>query len=488
MSGQPAVRGGRGRIDFTNGQPWKKIILFALPLMFSNLLQQLYNTVGSIIVGRGVSHVGLAAVSLSGPYLRVLTSFFMGVAMGGNVLIAQYYGSKDKAGLRRTVHSAIVLSVTVGITLSVIGIIITPLILKWTGAPDDVYPMALTYMRILFSGIVFQMTYNMLASFLRGMGNSHTQLVILIISSIVNIILTWLFVIIFQWGVAGSGIATVISQLLSVVIIFFYLQRNEWTRIAMKELKLHMAETKELLRIGLPTAVQQVVMSFAGMIVMGFISTFGTATIAGYGAGNTIDMYILMPISSLNMSVTPFAAQNIGAGKMDRVHTAAKQVVMLNSGINIVLSIIVLIFSRPLLSMFTENAATIAAGVVMLRCIVPTNILSAINQPLSGVIRGSGDPVTPMINSLMMVVVVRIPIIFLLTNLFGRVEGTDLLIHTDPLAVYFSQAASYIYGIVHILIVYNKGKWRKKALARIEAMQRMKAENEAAEGTANEAT
>ena len=480
MSERTIAKGGRGRIDFTSGEPWKKIIVFALPLMFSNLLQQLYNTVGAIIVGRGVSHVGLAAVSLSGPYLRVLTSLFMGVAMGGNVLIAQYYGAKDKEGLRRTVHSAIVLSISVGLALTAIGIVLTPFILNWTGAPDDVYPMALTYMRIMFSGIVFQMTYNMLASFLRGMGNSHTQLVILIISSIANIVLTWLFVIVFQWGVAGSGYATVISQLLSVVIIFFYLQRNEWTRITIKELKLHRAETKELLRIGLPTAVQQVAMSLAGMVVMGFISTYGTETIAGYGAGNTIDMYVLMPIQSLNMSVTPFAAQNVGAGKMDRVYKASKQVVIMNSGINIVLSAAVLVFAKQLIGLFTDNVAAIAAGALMLRCIVPTNVLSAINQPLAGVIRGSGDPVTPMINSLMMVVVVRIPVIFLLTYLFGRVQAPDaatqLLIHTDPLAVYFSQAVSYIFGIVNILFVFNKGKWRQKALARIEAMQRARAE------------
>ena len=456
---------GRGRIDFTTGPPWKKIILFALPLMLSNLLQQLYNTVGSIIVGRGVSHVGLAAVGLSGPYLRVLTSLFMGVAMGGNVLVAQFYGAKDKAGLRRTVHSAIVLSVTVGLALSVIGILLTPMILRLTGAPDDVYPMALTYMRILFSGIVFQMTYNMLASFLRGMGNSHTQLVILIISSIANIVLTLIFVIWFQWGVAGSGYATFISQLLSVVLIFFYLQKNEWTRISLRELKLHAAETKELLRIGLPTAVQQVVMSLAGMIVMGYIATYGTETIAGYSAGNTIDMYILMPIQSLNMSVTPFAAQNVGAGKIDRVHTAAKQVVIINSGVNLVISAAVLIFSGSLLGLFTDNAAAIAAGTIMLRCIVPTNILNAINQPLSGVIRGSGDPVTPMINSLLMVVVIRIPVIIALNRIFNRIE-----------VIYVSQAASYICGLINILYVYRRGKWKKKVIARIEAMKRAAAD------------
>jgi len=470
MDAQPAVRVRRGKADFTTGEPWKKIVIFATPLMFSSLLQQLYNTVGSVIVGRGISHVGLAAVGLSGPYLRVLTSLFMGIAMGGNVLIAQYFGAKDKVALRRTIHSAIIMSVMAGLALSVLGISLCPVILRLTGVPDEVYPMALTYMRILFSGIVFQMTYNMLASFLRGMGDSHTQLIILIITSITNIILTWIFVIYFQWGVAGSAYATVISQCLSVVLIFTFLQRNEWTRISLKELKLHGNYVKELLRIGLPTAVQQVVMSLAGMIVMGFITSYGTEQIAGYSAGNTIDMYVLMPISALNMSITPFSAQNVGAGKLDRVHKAAKQFVILTTIINIILSVLVLTFSKTLLSMFTVNAATIAAGTVMLRWIVPSGLLNAINQPLSGVIRGSGDTITPMINTLMMVVIIRIPIIILLNGIIGRIE-----------VVYFSQSAAYFLGLIYIVIVYKKGRWRKKVLARIAALRRAETAEETAE-------
>jgi len=460
MSEQVLGGNRRGKIDFTTGTPWKKIISFALPLILSSVLQQLYTTVAGIIVGRGVSHVGLAAVGLAGPYLRVLTSLFMGVAMGGNVLIAQYFGAKDKIALRNTIHTAIVLSILAGLVLSIIGIILAPVILNLTGVPEEVYPMALTYMRILFSGIVFMMMYNMLASFLRGMGDSRTQLIILAITSVVNAGLCWTFVIYFKWGVAGSGYATVFSQFLSVVLVIIRLQRNDWTRISPKELKLHGSYAKELLRIGLPTAVQQVVMSVAGMIVIGFITSYGTETIAGYSAGTTIDMYVMMPISALNMSVTPFAAQNVGAGKIDRVHQAAKQVVILNTGINLVLSILVLVFSRPLMGMFTDNAGTITAGILMLSIIVPSNILNAINQPLSGVIRGSGFPITPMINSIMMVVVVRIPVIILLNHLIGKVD-----------AVYYSQIIAFTYGLIHILIVYNKGKWRQKVLARSEALQ-----------------
>jgi putative MATE family efflux protein len=458
MSAQTAAN-RRGGIDFTTGVPWKKILPFALPLMFSNILQQLYNTVAGIIVGRGVSHVGLAAVGLSGPYLRVLTSLFMGVAMGGNVLIAQYFGAKDKVGLRRTVHTAIVLSLSVGLTLSVIGIAAVPMILRLTGVPEEVFPMAQTYMRILFSGIVFQMTYNMLASFLRGMGDSRTQLYILAVTSVVNAGLCWAFVIYFKWGVAGAGWATVLSQLLSCIIIFVKLQKSDWTRVVLKELRIYGVYLKELLRIGLPTAVQQVVMSLANTIVMGFVTGYGTESIAGYSAGSSLEMYVTMPVSAMNMSVTPFAAQNIGAGNLDRVHKAAKQTIIINTVTNLLLSVIMLTFSKPLLGLFTENAATISAGVVMLTFMVPTHIFNAVTQPLSGVIRGSGDPIMPMVNSLLMVAIVRIPTIIILNAVFGRIE-----------VVYLSQTIANIVGIVQILYVYKRGKWKQKAIARIEVM------------------
>ena len=267
----------------------------------------------------------------------------------------------------------------------------------------------------------------------------------------------WIFVIIFQWGVTGAGLVTIFSQFLSVVIILFRLQQNDLTRLSLKDLRLRGNYAKDLLRIGLPTAVQQVTMSLAGTVVMGYVTSYGTESIAGYSVGSTIEMYVAMPVQALNMSVTPFAAQNVGAGKMDRVYQAAKETVMINSGINIVLTVSVLIFAEKLIGMFTDNAGTIAAGVVFLRIMVPAHIMTAINQPLSGVIRGSGNPITPMINALMMTVVIRIPIIILLNPIYNRIE-----------VVYYSHVIATLYGLIHMLIVYRKGKWRQKAMARIE--------------------
>ena len=458
MSEQAVETKKRNRVDFTTGTPWTKLIVFALPLMLSSLLQQMYNTVAKVIVGRGVSYVGLAAVGLAAPYLRVLTSLFMGLSMGGNVMMAQYYGAKDRDGIRRTLHTSIVVFVTAGLAMSALGVAITPMILTLTGTPDEVYPMALVYMRILFSGIAFQMVYNMLAGLMRGTGDSRTQMYALGVTSIVNGSLCWIFVIYFQWGVAGAGLATVISQFLSVVFMYVRLQQNELTRLAIADLKLTVSYAKELFRIGLPTAIQQVAMSLAGPIVMGYITSYGTETIAGYSVGTTIDMYVAMPVSALNMTASPYTAQNVGAGKMDRVDKGAKQMVMINSAINLVVAILVLAFMRPLLGMFTDNAGTIAAGMVMLRIMVPTHIMTAINQPLSGVIRGSGNTFQPMVNALMMVIGIRIPLIILMNQIYNSVE-----------VVYYSHVIATVIGLIHILYIYRKGKWRERTIAKIAA-------------------
>jgi len=450
----------RARVDFTTGVPWQKIALFALPLMLSSILQQLYNTASGIIVGRGVSHIGLAAVGLSGPFLRVLTSFFMGVSMGGNVLIAQHYGAKDQESCRRTVHTATVIAIIAGLLLSLIGFTMSPLILRWTNAPDDVYPMALTYMRILFSGLTFQLLYNMMSGFLRGMGESRTQLSVLAVTSVVNAALCWIFVIFFKWGIAGAASATVISQFLSVVILYTRLQNSAWTRVSVKELKIHAPSAKAFLRIGLPTGAQQVTTSLTGMIVMGFVTSYGTASIAGYTIGNTIDMYLMMPISGINMSMAPFTAQNIGAGNMDRVNKGTKQVICLTLSITAVLVAIVMFFRGALLGLFTDNEASIAAGMVMLSIMVPVHLLSAVTQPIGDTIRGAGDTITPMINALMMAVIVRIPILIVLQKMYNTIE-----------VVYYSHVIAQLYGLCHMLIVYNRGKWRQKALLRIEALR-----------------
>ncbi|MCL2045456.1 MAG: MATE family efflux transporter [Oscillospiraceae bacterium] len=449
------------RLDFLTGMPWKRLLRFALPLFLGNIFQQLYNAVDTMIVGRGISHVALAAVGLGAPPLRIVIALFMGVSTGASVLVSQYYGAKNEDLLRRTLHTSLLLAIIVGLALSAIGYTLVPTLLRALNAPDDVFPMARTYLQILFSGLVWQLLYNILSGFMQGLGNSRSPLLILVISSITNAVLTWIFVYPMQLGVAGSAYGTIIAQCLSAVIAIFLLNRySPMTRIRLSDLKLNIKTTKEILSIGMPAAIQQGVMSLGNMVVMGYISSYGTEAIAGFATGDKVDVLVFTPIMSVSSAITAFTGQNVGAGNMDRVDLGFRHGVSISVIIDIITSAITLIFSGSFLSIFTNDAQTIAEAMIYLYRIIPSYLLMAISQPLGAVMRGSGETVIPMISSLMTVVLVRIPLVALFNLIIGKVEG-----------VYLSAIAAQFFGCIFLLIVYTKGNWRKKALEKINTLQ-----------------
>ena len=390
----------------------------------------------------------------------MMINLFMGISTGSNVLVAQYYGARNEAALRHTLHTAIVLALMVGLTISSLGFIFAPQIQTLMNVPDEIKPLALGYLRILFAGIAFQMMYNMLAGFMRGLGNSRTPLYTLILSASINGVLTYIFVIPMQLGVNGSAIATIIAQCISSLTLLYLLHTGSpMTRIALKEMKLDKFSAVEILKIGMPTAVQQVAMSFGGLLVQGTVNSYGTVNIAGYGAAMRVDAFAMMPIMSFGMSMTNYTAQNVGAGRMDRVRLGVKHGLSLSVGITAFMASILLLFGRYPLMMFTDNEPTIEAALLMMRTLVPFYVLNAVNQPLGGVLRGSGETVTPMTNALMMNLGIRIPLLFLLTDMIGNITG-----------VYWSQIGGWCYGFISMIIIYRRGKWRRKALLRIDEL------------------
>ena len=446
-----------GAVDLLTGTPWKKLLRFAVPLFIGNLFQQMYNTVDSIIVGRWVGHVALAATGVSSPILFFLVSIFMGVAMGSSVLVAQYYGARNAPALRKTLHTAIMLAIVVGAVLSAIGIIFSPVVLRLLNTPEDTYAPALAYVRILFSGVVGQMLYNMTCGFMRGQGNSRMPLIILIISSITNVILDLIFVIPLQMGVSGAALATIISQFISAIIAMCALHRTSpLTRLSLKEMRIDWYQTKEIFKIGIPTACQQSILSLGGMIIMSFITSYGTTTIAGYSAAMKVDMIAVMPIMSFSMAMTSYTGQNIGAARMDRVYLGTKQGFALSSIVTVTMSSLLLLFGKYVLVLFTDNADTIAAGYKMMLTVVPFYLLLTTIQTLGGVMRGAGATVIPMINAIVMNIVARIPLVILL----------NYIMH-DASAVYWSQVGGWVVGGAHMFISYNMGGWKRKAFSRI---------------------
>ena len=300
----------------------------------------------------------------------------------------------------------------------------------------------------------------MINGIMRGLGNSRTPLIILIITSITNVVLTLMFVLVFNWGIAGSAYGTILSQFLSMVLIIIALHRaNPLTRISLKELKLNAFSAKEVLKLGMPTGIQQVVMSISGVVIQGFVNSYGTVNIAGYGAASKVDMFAFMPIMSFGHAMTSYTGQNVGAGNMERVRKGANQGVVLGLVVIAVMSALLLTLGRYALMLFTDDVQTIEAGYTMIRTVVPFYSLVTLNQLICGVMRGVGETVKPMINALMTSLIVRIPTVILLNYLLGRIEG-----------IYISQVIGWAYGCISILLIYRKGGWKKKALEKIKSL------------------
>ena len=460
-----------GAVDLLTGAPWKKILRFAVPLFIGNLFQQFYNTADSIIVGRFVGHIALAAVGVSGPLMFLLVSIFMGVAMGSGILISQYFGARNEAALRRTMHTALVLAFWAGLILSIIGYVLTVPFLRFMNVPEETFVSAEVYMKIIFIGVTAMMMYNMLSGFMRSLGNSRTPLYILIFSTLTNVVLDLLFVVPMGMGVAGAAWATIISQFLSCIITIISLHRTSpLTRIVLKELRVDWDATREIIRLGIPTAIQQGVMSVGGVVIQGFVNSYGTAMIAGHNAAMRVDMFALMPVMSFSMSMVSYTGQNVGAGQMDRVYLGAKQGMTLCISFIAFMSFVLYFFGQYVLHLFTDDVQTLAAGVMIIRTVSPFYIFMAAGQMLGGVIRGSGETMSPMLNALMTNIFARIPLVFLLSYLLPGAQG-----------IYLSQVGGMAFGLVHMLYIYSRGSWKKKALERIDFLQRGKTDSPAAE-------
>ena len=304
----------------TEGNIWKLLIVFALPLILGNLLQQMYNTADSIIVGNFVGSNGLAAVGSGSSLIQLIIAFSQGAAVGAGVIVSQSIGAKRSDTVKKSVHTAICISVIMGVILSVIGVIFSRILLLMMKTPNDVLDDSVLYLRIFSAGLIFNVIYNMATGILNAAGNSSKPLQYLAIASVTNIIIDLLFIRVFKMGVAGAAIATDISQALSCVLAVGYLLRVKSDyKISIKELKIDKAIAKEIIRIGLPTAIQNAVISFSNVLVQSSVNAYGSTAMAGYTAYLKVDGFNILPVLSISMAVTTFTGQNVGAKNIKRV-------------------------------------------------------------------------------------------------------------------------------------------------------------------------
>ncbi len=433
----------------TQGNIVKSIIWFSIPLLVGNLFQQLYNAVDSYVVGNYVGKAALAAVGASTPVINMLIGFFMGIATGAGVVIAQYYGANDTKRMRKSIHSSMALTLVMAMLLTIIGLVCTNPLLHAIGVPSDVFDQASQYLAIYFGGITFTLIYNMGAGILRAIGDSKRPLYFLVIASVINIILDFLFVKVFQWGVAGAGVATLIAQGISaVMVVFILMYTKENYQLVIKEISFDKEMLTRIIKIGLPTGIQQSIVSLSNVIVQSYVNVYGSSVIAGYSVTVKIDGFVNLPLQAFNMAVTTFVGQNIGAKKYDRVKKGAYITYILATITIGIFVVVMYFFGKDFIAIFNQEKEVIEAGRLMQLIFLPFYLFLPINQIINGVLRGAGKSTIPMYIMVFSFVILRQIYLFIITRFTSSVAY-----------VFFGWPVTWIVSSIIFLVYYYKVDW-----------------------------
>ncbi len=450
-----------GTQDLTQGSPMRGLIQFSVPLLIGNLAQQLYNTVDSIVVGKYVGDNALAAVGASGPLLNLLLVLFMGIATGATIMVSQYFGARQQDLLSTTVGNTITLTVISSIFIMILGPLITHPLMSLINTPAEIYQDSCNYLIIIFLGIIGTAGYNILAGVLRGLGDSFMPLVYLVIACLLNVVLDLLFVVVFHWGVAGVAIATSISQIVSgILCLIRLLNMKEIVVVPLSSLRLHKELVLRLTKLGVPSGLAQAIFSLAAIVVQSLTNSFETAVITASIIVMRVDGFAMMPNFTFGTAMTTYSGQNIGAGKIDRVHEGTKAGMKLGLIVSTMLTILILLFGRILMSWFTNTQSIIDLGFHMMCILAVGYIAMSVTQGLSGVMRGAGDTMTPMWISFITTVVIRVPIAYGIAFLTRSPEQPA----GNPDCLYISLLVSWVLGALITYFCYRRGKWKHKAI------------------------
>ena len=412
----------------TEGSVVKNILFFSVPLILGNLLQQLYNTVDSIIVGNYVGSNALAAIGSSTSLVYLLIAFSQGVSVGAGVVISQRLGQKNKEGVQISVHTALALAGILGIILTVGGILFSKEILLWMNTPEEVLMDAVTYLRLYSAGMVFNVVYNMAAGILNAAGNSRRSLGYLAIASVTNLILDLVFIVGIKMGIAGAAIATNIGQMISCLLAIWFLVRTQTDyKVYLNKIKIHKSTAGLIIKIGLPTGFQNMVISLSNILVQSSVNSFGANAMAGFGAYMKVDGFNVLPVTSFGMAATTFVGQNYGAGKLERVKRGMWITLGIGIFYTITTGILLLTFSETIMQLFSHDPAVIAYGQQAMRFWCPFYWVLSILHALSGTVRGTGKGIPPMIVLLISLCLFRVLWVqFVMPNI-ASIEGIFML-------------------------------------------------------------
>ena len=399
----------------TTGNIPKHLITFALPLLIGNIFQQFYNMVDSWVVGNYVSDAAYAAVGSVGPIINLLIGFFLGFSSGAGVVISQFYGAKRYDKVQETVHTAIVMTLVLGVLFTGIGIIMVPTMLRLMKMPDGAMLAATEYLTIYFAGMIGLMIYNIGAGILRAVGDSQKPFYFLVASAGTNVVLDLVFVLVFDMGVAGVAWATIIAQGVSATLVIITLLRTDTCiKVSLSHLRVHSSVLSKIVKLGIPAAIQMAVTSFSNIFVQSYINYFGESVIGGWTSYSKIDQLVLLPMQSISLASTTFVGQNLGIGNEKRARRGVTTALLMAIASTIVLMIPVMVFAPTLAEFF--NAGSMEYGTLFLRYLSPFYVLCCMNQIYAGALRGSGNTTVPMIVMLSSFVFFRQAYLFVVAN------------------------------------------------------------------------
>ncbi len=443
------AKNNKNTLLMTQGNIWKLLITFSIPLIIGNLLQQMYNTADSIIVGNFVGSNGLAAVGSGTALINLIIAFAQGASVGAGVVVSQYIGADKKDKIKISVHTSICISIILGLILSLLGIFASPSLLIMMKTPKVVLKSSILYLQIYCGGLIFNVIYNMATGILNAAGNSKKPLVYLAIASFTNIILDLLFIKIFKLGVMGAAIATGISQAISCILAIGYLLKVKSDyKLYIKDLKINKETAVKIIKIGLPTAIQNMVISFSNVLVQSSVNAYGATAMAGYAAYLKIDGFNILPVLSISMAVTTFTGQNVGANRLDRVKKGMYSSLIMVLVYTVFIGAVLLIFSHQVLGLFTHSAQVIMYGQLAMKYFCPYYFLLGILNVLAGTVRGAGKGIPPMIILLFSMCIFRILWIKIALPFYSSIDGVFIL-----------YPISWLVGAI-LMILYTKfGKW-----------------------------
>lgn len=447
--------------DMTQGVPWKSILIFTLPMLIGNIAQQLYSTVDSIVVGKYIGDNALAAVGSAGPIVHMLLVLFIGISTGASIMVSQYFGAKNRKSLSFTIGNCITITAICCILLiAIVAPLIKP-VLVMLNTPASIIDGCTSYLLISLFGIAGMAYYNILSAIIRGLGDSFSALLYVLIATVINIVLDIYFVASLNMGIAGVALATIIAQFVSSVLCLIKLAKmRENFDFGLKYLKPAKKYISTVIRLGLPSGLTQAIFSSAMIIVQSLTNCFGEQFIAANVVIMRVDGFAMLPNFSFGTALTTYAGQNVGAKLYDRVTKGAKQGTLLAVGCSATITAIILLFGKPLMGVFTDTAELVDLSYSLMKILALGYIAVAVTQSLSGIMRGAGDTMTPMWISLIVTVALRIPIAYGISY-FTR---TPELPFGQKECIQISLLCTWLIGAVLTAIFYRIGKWKTKAI------------------------